>query len=61
MARDEKIPVTFKLPDGDSVSLIPWAYVVDKLTEALTPVLDSIETINADLAKIDTKLTEWTD
>ena len=35
MARDEKTPVTFILPDNDSVALIPWAYVVDKFNSIL--------------------------
>lgn len=52
-------PVTFELPDGDSVALIPWAYVVEKLDEALTPVLDSIEIINTKLTVIDNQLSNW--
>ena len=61
MARDPKTPVTFNLPDGDSVALIPWDYVIDKLNEFLTPVADSIESINSDLTRIDNKLSEWVD
>ena len=33
MARDNKIPVTFLLPDGDIAELITWDYVVDKLNQ----------------------------
>lgn len=61
MAVNESTPVTFNLPDGDSVALIPWAYVVDKLTEAFTPVLDSIEISNTHLTRISNKLSEWID
>lgn len=61
MAITEKTPVTFNLPDGDSVALIPWAYVVDKLTEALMPVSDSIEIINVQLIVIDNKLSSLLD
>ena len=56
MARDEKTPVTFILPDNDSVALIPWAYVVDKFNSILKEPLDNIELINKDLERIDTHL-----
>ena len=56
MARDEKTPVTFVLPDNDSVALIPWAYVVDKFDTILKEPLDNIELINKDLERISVKL-----
>ena len=56
MARDEKTPVTFILPDNDSVALIPWVYVVDKFNSILKEPLDNIEIINKDLERIDTHL-----
>lgn len=59
MARDPKTPVTFVLPDNDSVALIPWAYVVAKFDEILKSPLDDIELINKDLERIDTKLGTW--
>ena len=59
MARDEKTPVTFILPDNDSVALIPWAYVVDKFNSILKEPLDNIELINKDLQRIDAKLDQW--
>lgn len=59
MARDEKTPVTFVLPDNDSVALIPWAYVVDKFNSILKEPLDNIELINKDLQRIDAKLDQW--
>lgn len=59
MARDEKTPVTFVLPDNDTVALIPWAYVVDKFNTILKEPLDNIELINNDLERIDAKLDQW--
>ena len=32
-ARDNTIPVTFELPDGDTVELITWDFVLKKLDE----------------------------
>ena len=61
MARDEKTPVTFILPDNDSVALIPWAYVVDKFNSILKEPLDNIELINKDLERIDTHLSTLVD
>ena len=60
MARDDKKPLTFILPDGDDVSLITWQYVVSKLEESLGPVLDKIELINESLTMIDEILYVWT-
>ena len=57
---DDKVPVTFKLPDGDEVSLVTWAYIAHKLNEELTPLVNSIDQINKSLSTIDTKLSEWT-
>ena len=59
MARDEKTPVTFILPDNDSVALIPWAYVVDKFNTILQSPNDNMELINKDLERIDAKLDQW--
>ena len=61
MARDEKTPVTFILPDNDSVALIPWAYVVDKFNSILKEPLDNIEIINKDLERIDAHLSTLVD
>ena len=61
MARDEKTPVTFILPDNDSVALISWAYVVDKFNSILKEPLDNIELINKDLERIDTHLSTLVD
>lgn len=59
MARDEKTPVVFELPDNDSVALIPWAYVADKFDSILKEPLDNIELINKDLNRICTRLDKW--
>lgn len=54
-------PVTFKLPDDDEVALIPWQYVLDRVTADLEPTLSELKTINTALKVIDDKLTEWTE
>ena len=59
MARDNKIPVAFLLPDGDIAELITWDYVVDKLTKTLSGMMDDMDDINRHLTRIDNKLTSW--
>ena len=59
MARDNKIPVTFLLPDGDIAELITWDYVVDKLTKTQSGMMDDMDDINRHLTRIDNKLTSW--
>lgn len=59
MARDPKTPVTFVLPDNDTVAVIPWAYVVDKFNTILQSPNDNMELINKDLERIDAKLDQW--
>lgn len=61
MAMDDRTPVTFDLPDGDQVSLITWAYVVDKFNSILKEPLDLLESVNKDLTRIDEKLSQWVD
>lgn len=61
MARDPKTPVTFMLPDNDTVAVIPWAYVVDKFNNILQSPNDNMELINKDLERIDAKLDQWLD
>lgn len=58
MARDQKIPVTFKLPDGDVVSLITWEFVLDKLQQNLNPTVTKLGEINNHLKQIDDRLAE---
>lgn len=59
MARDPKQPLLFDLPDNDSVSLIPWAYVVDKFNTILEGVIDNIGSVNSDLGRIETRIDYW--
>ena len=59
-ARDKKQPVVIDLEDDDSVALIPWDYVVDKMDHILGEhVIPDIGEINKDLIKIRDKLREW--
>ena len=58
---NENRPVTFSLPDGDSVALVPWAYVIDRLTANLDKSVDLMQNINDALTLIDHKLTTWVD
>lgn len=58
MARDQKIPVTFVLPDGDVVSLITWEFVLDKLQKNLNPTVTKLDEINNHLKQIDDRLAE---
>lgn len=58
MARDQKIPVTFILPDGDVVSLITWEFVLDKLQQNLNPTVTKLGEINNHLKQIDDRLAE---
>ena len=56
MARDSKTPLTFFLPDNDVVSLVTWDYIADKLTDALNPLVSSLESTNKSLKVINDKL-----
>lgn len=58
MPRDPKTPVTFNLPDNDSVSLVTWEHVIDKISTGLAPSLDAMESINKSLEVIDNKLSQ---
>ena len=58
MARDQKILVTFVLPDGDNVSLITWEFVLDKLQKNLNPTVTKLDEINNHLKQIDDRLAE---
>lgn len=61
-ARDPKKPVIIDLEDDDSVSLIPWEFVVDKcegiVGDGITP---NIQNINIDLARINNRIQQWID
>ena len=59
MARDDRLPVTHRLPDGDVAQVITWAFVVDQITSFMTE-LTTIETqINGHLTTIEHKIDEW--
>lgn len=58
MPRNESMPVTFLLPDGN-VSLITWKYVLSELDKRLSNMLGNIELINNALTVIDNKLDDW--
>jgi hypothetical protein len=58
ITNDSNRPVTFKLPD-DEVALIPWQYVLDRLTEDLQPTITEMQSINTHLNQISTKLNDW--
>ena len=61
-ARDPKLPVVIDLEEDDSVSLIPWEFVVDKcdgiVGGGITP---NIQNINIDLARINNRIQQWID
>lgn len=57
--RDPKQPVIFDLEDDDSVALIPWAFVADRLNTILTPILDNLDLINSDLDICAEQLHKW--
>lgn len=50
--------VTFKLPDGDR-TLVSWDYIVDKLTEVITPINTALTLESQSLDLIIAKLDEW--
>ncbi len=59
MPRDDRLPVTHRLPDGDVAQVITWAFVVDQITAFMTE-LTTIETqINGHLTTIEHKIDEW--
>lgn len=59
-ARDPKLPVIIDLENEDSVALIPWEYVVDKMDQVLgARVIPDIGAINNDLKRMRDKLKEW--
>jgi hypothetical protein len=58
---DRNRPMRFKLPDKDDVSLVPWEYIIDRLTEDLTPFTQELLTMNTALKSIDDTLQSWID
>ena len=61
-ARDPREPVLFDLEDGDSVSLIPWEFVVDKMDQVLgANIIPALSETNAALVSIRNKLKQLAD
>ena len=58
---DRNRPMRFKLPDDDEVALVPWEYIIDRLTEDLTPIAQELSTTNTALKSIDDTLQSWLD
>ena len=58
---DRNRPMRFKLPDDDEVALVPWEYIIDRLTEDLTPLVQELSTTNTALKIIDDTLQSWLD
>ena len=58
---DRNRPMRFKLPDDDEVALVPWEYIIDRLTEDLTPLVQELSTTNTALKSIDDTLQSWLD
>lgn len=59
MARDDKQPMVFELPDGDTVSLITWAYVMNKLEQELSDAVASMVKTNGYLTRINARADYW--
>ena len=58
--RDPKKPVHIDLENDDSVDLIPWEFVIDKLnTYVGAQIIPKLRSINSDLTRIERKLKEW--
>lgn len=58
-ARDNTIPVTFELPDGDTADLITWDFVLKKLDEEMAETLAYLTDNNTQLRCIETRIDEW--
>lgn len=58
-ARDNTIPVTFELPDGDTVDLITWDFVLKKLDEEMAETLAYLSDNNDQLTRIENRIDEW--
>lgn len=59
MARNNETPLTFNLPDGDSVQLITWEFVLKQLEELTRGTFDKMAASNGHLENIAKKLEEW--
>lgn len=55
----DNVPLTFDLPDGDTVELCSWKFVLSKLNELIEPLTSVINNGNHSLDIINEKLIEW--
>lgn len=56
---DPTQPLTFELPDENTVNLITWEYVEDRLNRELSPVITDLESINTQLGRIEDRIDQW--
>lgn len=56
---DPTQPLTFELPDGNTVNLITWEYVMKKLEEELSATLSYLSDNNTQLKQIEDRIDEW--
>ena len=61
MARNKETPLHFDLPDGDSVDLITWDFVLKELDNQLKGSLIKMSESNEHLKKIADKLESFID
>ena len=60
ITRDPKQPVVIDLEEGDSVALIPWEYVVDKMDDVLGVHVNSdLRNINDSITRIRNVVKRW--
>ena len=52
--------VTYKLPDGD-LTLVSWQFIVNKLSEVISPIVTALTAENESLDLIIDKLDSWID
>lgn len=53
MARDLSKPMEIQTPDGDSINLITWEFVLKQLDQQFSETLNLIENNNEQLRRID--------
>lgn len=53
MARDMSKPMEIQTPDGDSINLITWEFVLKQLDQQFSETLNLIENNNEQLRRID--------
>ena len=52
--------VTYKLPDGD-LTLVSWQFIVNKLSEVISPIVTALIAENESMDLIIDKLNSWID